>query len=99
MIANVYLGSLAFLSYNTLDTQYYSLEQTGNYQLPMMTKEHGIEFYVKSLIQFDWKYPLGTPARADIEKAIINDYVNKVTKFWASEIERVSKLVTTTTET
>ena len=34
-----------------------------DYELPMMTEEYGIEFYVKSLDEFEKEYPVGTHAR------------------------------------
>lgn len=53
----------------------YSIKVSGDYQLPLMTKEYGIEFYVTSSHEFDEKYPVGTQERIDIENRIIKDYL------------------------
>lgn len=39
--------------------------------------DYGIEFYVKSYDAFNKKYPLGTPARNQIEKTITADYIQQ----------------------
>ncbi|PWA99239.1 hypothetical protein CTI12_AA010690 [Artemisia annua] len=44
-------------------------------ELPKMTTEYRIEFYVESSNEFDEKYPLGSRARADIENTITKDYI------------------------
>ncbi|GJU57823.1 ribonuclease H-like domain-containing protein [Tanacetum coccineum] len=56
----------------------YSLELNDDNEIPMMTEEHGIKFYVKSSNEFDDKYPLETLARADIENTIISDYIHSI---------------------
>lgn len=53
----------------------YSMEMHNEYQLPKMTTEYRIEFYVESSNEFDEKYPLGSHARADIENTITKDYI------------------------
>ncbi|PWA91213.1 chaperone protein dnaJ 49 [Artemisia annua] len=47
----------------------YSLGIDYGHQVAMKTKEHGIEFYMKS-DEFDQKFPVGTRARADMEDYI-----------------------------
>nr|GEX11788.1 chaperone protein DnaJ 49 [Tanacetum cinerariifolium] len=37
-----------------------------DYKSPMITKEYGIEFYVRSSAEFDEKYHVGTNVRTDI---------------------------------
>lgn len=83
---------IGYLPYNPDHAKNYSFQKNDDYRLSMMTKEHGIKFYVKSSKQFDWQYPVGTPERADIEKAIIKEYLNKMTTFYTFELGRVSKL-------
>ncbi|PWA86154.1 hypothetical protein CTI12_AA143670 [Artemisia annua] len=62
-----------------------------NYSSPIMTKEYGINFYVKSLVEFDEKYLVGTSARAAIENKVINDYIKKVQEFCNDELRWHSK--------
>nr|GEX95011.1 hypothetical protein [Tanacetum cinerariifolium] len=57
-----------------------------DYKLPMMTKEYGIEFYVRSSAEFDEKYHVGTNARTDIENKVIDDYIALVQKCCSDEI-------------
>ena len=45
-----------------------------DYEYKLTTKEHGIEFYVKSPEKFDKTCPVGTPARARVENRIIKNY-------------------------
>lgn len=60
------------------DPPYYSLELNDDYCLPVITKKYGIEYYVKSLDEFNKKFPDGTSPRADIENEIINQFVQEV---------------------
>ncbi|PWA99238.1 chaperone protein dnaJ 49 [Artemisia annua] len=53
----------------------YKMRMYNEYQLPKMTTEYRIEFYVESSNEFDEKYPLGSRARADIENTITKDYI------------------------
>ena len=53
----------------------YSITMHKDYELPMMTEEYGIEFYVKSLDEFEKEYPVGTHARARIEDRIMKEYI------------------------
>ncbi|PWA55408.1 chaperone protein dnaJ 49 [Artemisia annua] len=63
-----------------------TLYNTHNYKSLMMTKEHGINFYVESLAGFNEKYPVGTSARADIEYKVINDYIKMVQEYCNDEL-------------
>ncbi|GKC92680.1 chaperone protein DnaJ 49 [Tanacetum coccineum] len=56
----------------------YSLKMCHGYEVLMMTNEYGIEFYGKSSSYFDWHYPFGTRARANIENKIIKEYKSMV---------------------
>ncbi|KAE8647114.1 hypothetical protein Csa_021705 [Cucumis sativus] len=53
----------------------YSLHKNQSYSIPMVTEKHGMKFFVKSS-NFDVRYPLGSPARAEIENSVIRDYRN-----------------------
>ncbi|GJV77860.1 chaperone protein DnaJ 49-like protein [Tanacetum coccineum] len=46
------------------------------YKHHLKTNQYGIDYYVKS--GFDKKYPIGSPERADLEKSIINDYLDSL---------------------
>ncbi|KVH91988.1 chaperone protein dnaJ 49 [Cynara cardunculus var. scolymus] len=67
----------------------YALQRNYTYQFPKMTKEYGVEFYVRSS-DFDQKYPLGTPARANIENSVIRDYKNMLWRYCHVEVQRRS---------
>ncbi|KAI3703371.1 hypothetical protein L1987_73396 [Smallanthus sonchifolius] len=67
----------------------YSLQRSYTYQFSRMTKEYGVEFYVKSS-DFDQKYPVGTPARGNIENSVIKDYKNMLWRYCHVELQRRS---------
>ncbi|KAL8255868.1 hypothetical protein R6Q59_030935 [Mikania micrantha] len=67
----------------------YSLQRNYTYQFSKMTKEYGVEFYVRSS-DFDQKYPHGTPARSDIENSVIRDYKNMLRRYCHVEMQRRS---------
>lgn len=67
----------------------YALQRNYTYQFPKMTKEYGVEFYVRSS-DFDQKYPLGTPARANVENSVIRDYKNMLWRYCHVEVQRRS---------
>ena len=79
LIITVFVGlcTMAFLlaPSGTIDPLSYSLGINYDHQVAMKTKEHGIEFYVKSSYEFDQKFPVGTRARAEMEGYIIKDYL------------------------
>ncbi|KAJ4967829.1 hypothetical protein NE237_014530 [Protea cynaroides] len=62
---------LAYLSFSDPD---YSLQKSYSYHIPKVTENHGVEFYVKSF-DFDKKFPLGSPSRANLEDLV-------ATKLW-----------------
>lgn len=83
VLAFVIVGSLLIYFISKIPAgPLYSLDSSepysAEYKLPMMTKEYGIEFYVKSIHGFNKKYRLGTPARANIENEIMLCYVQMV---------------------
>ncbi|KAF3456236.1 hypothetical protein FNV43_RR00886 [Rhamnella rubrinervis] len=75
---------LAYLPFSEPD---YSLNKNYSYQIPKTTEKHGVEFYVKSLA-FDDRYPLGSPARANIENGVINDYKTTLLRYCQIERQR-----------
>lgn len=75
---------LAYLPFSEPD---YSLNKNYSYQIPKTTENHGVEFYVKSFA-FDDRYPLGSPARADIENSVINDYKTTLLRYCQMERQR-----------
>lgn len=75
---------LAYLPFSEPD---YSLRENYAYQVPKTTEKYGIEFYVKSAA-FDKQYPLGSPARADIEDSVIKDYRNMLMRYCQIELQR-----------
>lgn len=67
----------------------YSLQRNYTYQFSKMTKEYGVEFYVKSS-DFDQKYPVGTAARSNIENSVVRDYKNMLWRYCNVELQRRS---------
>ncbi|GJZ56952.1 reverse transcriptase domain-containing protein [Tanacetum coccineum] len=55
-----------------------SLVRTDDYQQLMLTMEHEIKFYVKSVDIMDRLYPFGTPERAHLDKIVIANYIPKL---------------------
>ncbi|KAL0537989.1 hypothetical protein IC582_026983 [Cucumis melo] len=76
---------LAYMPFREPD---YSLHQNLSYSIPMATEKHGVEFFVKSS-NFDVRYPLGSPARAEIENSVIMDYRNLVSRYCDVELQRL----------
>lgn len=77
---------LAFIPFSEPE---YSLQRNYTYQFAKMTKEYGVEFYVKSS-DFDQKYPLGTSARINIENSVFRDYKNMLWRYCHVELQRRS---------
>ncbi|KAM4126875.1 hypothetical protein ACJW30_02G046900 [Castanea mollissima] len=75
---------LAYLPFSEPD---YSLHKNYSYQIPKMTEKHEVEFFVKSLA-FENKYPLGSPARDNIEDNVIRDYKNMLGRYCHMELQR-----------
>ncbi|PWA46501.1 chaperone protein dnaJ 49 [Artemisia annua] len=72
----VSMGLFAFLIFNSAPKTkppYYSLERKDEYQIPMMTKKYGIEFYVRSSDEFDTVYR--SFSRSSVEKRITIRYI------------------------
>lgn len=75
---------LAYLPFSEPD---YSLQKNHAYPFEKMTENYGVEFYVKSP-EFDHKFPLGSPARANIETGVIGDYKNMLGRYCHMELQR-----------
>ncbi|CAL5415515.1 unnamed protein product [Camellia sinensis] len=75
------------LAYLPFSEPEYSLQKNYSYQFPKVTEKHGVEFYVKSP-EFDKKFPLETPARANIENNVIKDYKNMLGRYCHIELQR-----------
>lgn len=75
---------LAYLPFSEPD---YSLQKNYSYQIPKTTENYGIEFYVKSP-DFDRNFPLGSPARANIEDHVVRDYKNMLGRYCHIELQR-----------
>ncbi|KAK7303781.1 hypothetical protein RJT34_14698 [Clitoria ternatea] len=77
---------LAYVPFSEPD---YSLQRNYSYQVPKTTEKHDVQFFVKSS-KFDESYPLGSPARADIEDSVIKDYRNMLRRYCQVEMQRRS---------
>lgn len=75
---------LAYLPFSEPD---YALQKNYSYQIPKITEKYGVEFYVKSP-EFDENYPLGSPARANLEQHIIRDYKHTLGRYCHIERQR-----------
>ncbi|XP_059648041.1 chaperone protein dnaJ 49 [Cornus florida] len=75
---------LAYLPFSEPD---YSLQKNYSYQFPKTTEKHGVEFFVKSQ-EFDQNFPLGSPARVNIESNVIRDYKNMLGRYCHMELQR-----------
>ncbi|XP_057476664.1 chaperone protein dnaJ 49-like isoform X2 [Actinidia eriantha] len=64
-----------------------NLMKNNSYQFPKTTEKHGVEFYVKSP-EFDQNFPLGSPARGNIEDSVIRDYINLLDRYCHIELQR-----------
>ncbi|GJR39197.1 chaperone protein DnaJ 49 [Tanacetum coccineum] len=67
----------------------YSLQRNYTYQFTKTTQEIGVEFFVKKS-DFDHKYPVGTPARTNIENSVVRDYKNMLWRYCNVELQRRS---------
>ena len=76
------------LAYMPFPEPEYSLHENQSYSIPMVTEKHGVEFFVKSS-NFDVRYPLGSPTRAEIENSVIRDYRNLVSRYCDVELQRL----------
>ncbi|KAM7463084.1 hypothetical protein LguiA_031205 [Lonicera macranthoides] len=75
------------LAYLPFSEPEYALQRNYNYQFQRMTEKHKVEYYVKSH-DFDQKFPLGSPGRADIESSVIRDYKNMLGRYCHVELQR-----------
>lgn len=78
---------ILLLAYIPFSEPNYSLHKTHYYQFPKTTEKHGVEFYVKSSA-FDENFPLGSPARANVEDNVIKDYKYMLWRYCQIELQR-----------
>lgn len=65
----------------------YILHKNHYYQFPKTTEKHGLEFYVKSS-DFDENFPLGSPARANVEDNVFREYKFMLRRHCKIEVQR-----------
>ncbi|KDP27807.1 hypothetical protein JCGZ_18887 [Jatropha curcas] len=75
---------LAYLPFSEPD---YSLHKNYSYQIPKTTDKLGVEFFVKSAA-FDDNFPVGSPARANIEDNVMKDYRSLLWRHCHIELQR-----------
>ncbi|XVE82154.1 hypothetical protein DITRI_Ditri15bG0123900 [Diplodiscus trichospermus] len=78
---------LFLLAYLPSSEPEYSLFRNYSYQIPKTTEKYGVEFYVKSSA-FDVNFPHGSPARADFEDNVINDYKHMLWRYCHMERQK-----------
>lgn len=67
----------------------YSLQKTYTYQIPKVTRKHGVEYFVKAE-DFDQKFPQGSSARDDLECNVFRDYKSGLGRLCHMELQRRS---------
>ncbi|XP_008789868.2 chaperone protein dnaJ 49 [Phoenix dactylifera] len=65
----------------------FSLQKNYTYQIPKVTKKHGVEYFVKSE-DFDQRFPEGSPAREDLEHNVLRDYKSVLGRLCHVELQR-----------
>ncbi|PIA44390.1 hypothetical protein AQUCO_01700173v1 [Aquilegia coerulea] len=75
------------LAYLPFSEPEYSLQKTHAYQHLKFTEKYGVEFYVKSP-DFDEKYPIESPSRANLEEHVVRDYKNMLGRYCHVELQR-----------
>ncbi|GAA0169365.1 hypothetical protein LIER_40742 [Lithospermum erythrorhizon] len=78
---------IILLAYLPFSEPEYSLQKNYSYQFRRMTEKHGVDFFVKSP-EFDQNYPIGTPARNNIENSVIKDYKSLLGRYCHVELQR-----------
>ncbi|XP_038874732.1 chaperone protein dnaJ 49 [Benincasa hispida] len=78
---------ICLLAYMPFPEPDYALHKNLSYSIPVITEKHGVEFFVKSS-DFDVRYPLGSPGRAEIENSVLRDYRNMVWRYCHVELQR-----------
>lgn len=79
--------AIFLLAYLPFSEPQYALQRNNAYQIPYVTENYGIEFYVKSS-DFDQKYPVGSSSRADFEAEVERDYRNMLARYCNVELQR-----------
>ncbi|GKE80533.1 chaperone protein DnaJ 49, partial [Tanacetum coccineum] len=83
-IACVFIGLIVWFPVYITTRDPYSPVRDPPYKIHMKTGQYGIDFYVKS--GFDKKYPVGTPARAELERRVINEYIENKQRYCHQEL-------------
>lgn len=75
---------LAYLPFTEPD---YSLQKNYTYQIPKVTENYGVEYFVKSS-DFDHSYPAGSPNREKLEDTVEREYKNILSRYCHVELQR-----------
>ncbi|GJZ61705.1 chaperone protein DnaJ 49 [Tanacetum coccineum] len=67
---------------------YCSLVRTDDYQQLMLTMEHELKFYVKSVDFMERLYPFGTPERARVDNIVMTSYIPILQQDCVNEMRR-----------
>nr|GEW01045.1 chaperone protein DnaJ 49 [Tanacetum cinerariifolium] len=86
LLCVLFYAAIGFSDASPTHPYFLEVDNFYDYKSPMMTKEYGIEFYVRSSAEFDEKYPVGTNGRTDIENKVIDDYITLVQKCCSDEL-------------
>ncbi|KAG1371260.1 chaperone protein dnaJ 49 [Cocos nucifera] len=75
------------LAYFPFPDPQFSLQKSYSYQIPKVTKKHGVEYFVK-LEDFDQKFPEGSPVREDLEHNVLREYKSVLGRLCHVELHR-----------
>ncbi|KAL5996135.1 hypothetical protein ACLOJK_026208 [Asimina triloba] len=75
---------ISFLSYSDPE---YTLQKTHAYQIPKVTDEYRVEYFVKSS-DFDEKFPQGSPSRKNLEYNVLKDYKGLLGRYCRMEMQK-----------
>ncbi|XP_004487841.1 chaperone protein dnaJ 49 [Cicer arietinum] len=78
---------IVLLAYLPFSDPVYSLQKNQSYQIPKITEDYGVQYFVKSQA-FDDTYPIGSSARETIEHNVVKDYRNMLRRYCQMEIQR-----------
>uniref|UniRef100_A0A0C9S602 TSA: Wollemia nobilis Ref_Wollemi_Transcript_15863_1639 transcribed RNA sequence n=1 Tax=Wollemia nobilis TaxID=56998 RepID=A0A0C9S602_9CONI len=78
---------LFLVTYLPYNEPLYSMDNSYPYQYRKVTKEFGVQYFVKS-VDFDKEYPPDTTQRANLELHVIRDYRNHLARYCQVELQR-----------
>eukprot|EP00252_Welwitschia_mirabilis_P005616 TRINITY_DN1609_c0_g1_i1.p1 TRINITY_DN1609_c0_g1~~TRINITY_DN1609_c0_g1_i1.p1 ORF type:complete len:367 (+),score=49.86 TRINITY_DN1609_c0_g1_i1:346-1446(+) len=78
---------LFLLSYFPFNEPHYSLQKAYPYQFRKVTEDFSVPYYVRS-VDFDKEYKPGSSQRVDLEKHVIRDYTNILSRYCQMEAYR-----------